>query len=129
MKAVSKVVLTVALALFAGPAVAFDEQQAGSGSAAAARPAPGIVVDNSRPVGEPGVALEMRSPAETAPAGRQGTEVFIPGLGSLGVLPRMDFGLELLYGAADNPKAAVQDDTTVVGDDELTIKGRIKHRF
>ncbi len=128
MKAVNKVVLTVALALLAGPAVAFDEQHAG-GTASTVRPAAGIVVDNSRPVEarQNGVQLEMRAPENTS--GPKGTEVFIPGLGSLGVLPRMDFGLELLYGAAESPKASAQDETTIVGDDDLTIKGRIKHRF
>jgi len=38
-----------------------------------------------------GTSIETRSPAS-------GTEVRIPGLGKLGVLPKFDFGLELLYG-------------------------------
>ena len=31
-----------------------------------------------------------------------GTEVRIPGFGKVGVLPKLDFGLELLYGATES---------------------------
>ena len=40
---------------------------------------------------------------EAAVKPEAGTEIRIPGLGKLGVLPKMDFGLELLYGAAESP--------------------------
>ena len=40
-------------------------------------------------------------PTRPRPKPETGTEIRIPGLGKLGVLPKMDFGLELLYGAAD----------------------------
>lgn len=57
-----------------------------------------------------------------------GTEVRIPGLGKLGTLPKMDFGLELLYGASDK---APQDPNPEKIDDQqdLTIRGSVKHRF
>lgn len=54
-----------------------------------------------------------------------GTEVSIPGLGRLGVLPKMDFGLELLYGANETKK---REQELPVGDD-LTIRGTVKHNF
>ncbi len=54
-----------------------------------------------------------------------GTEVRIPGLGRLGVLPKMDFGLELLYGASE-PKPADEDQAPA---DDITIRGTIKHPF
>lgn len=61
-----------------------------------------------------------------------GTEIRIPGLGKLGVLPKMDFGLELLYGAADGRKSG--DDVPAPGlapapDDDMSVRGTIKHNF
>ena len=54
-----------------------------------------------------------------------GTEVRIPGVGSLGVLPKLDFGLELLYGA--NETNGRPDDRTQPSD--VQIRATIKHRF
>jgi hypothetical protein len=52
-------------------------------------------------------------------------------LGKLGTLPKMDFGLELLYGAADGKPA--QDNTIDPQDhddqQDLMIHGTVKHRF
>lgn len=63
-----------------------------------------------------------------APAKSGGTEIRIPGLGKLGTLPKMDFGLELLYGATETEKA--QEPSKIEdGQDELTIRGSVKHRF
>jgi hypothetical protein len=77
------------------------------------------------------------APVETAPqAGVQdaalaakadgGTEIRIPGLGKLGTLPKMDFGLELLYGVAEDkgPETPAVDDNS-----DLTIRGSVKHKF
>ncbi len=67
---------------------------------------------------------------DAAPAAKPdtGTEVRIPGLGKLGTLPKMDFGLELLYGAADGK---APDEPTAVDEtpEDLTIRGSVKHRF
>jgi hypothetical protein len=56
-----------------------------------------------------------------------GTEIRIPGLGKLGTLPKMDFGLELLYGADQTENR----DTGPAKEDQedLTIHGSVKHRF
>ena len=56
-----------------------------------------------------------------------GVEVRIPGLGKLGVLPKFDFGLELLYGANDQ-KLQEMERQTAPGDD-VQIRGSFKHRF
>lgn len=127
MKAVKIIGMTVALALTAGPAAAFDVQQSG-GSTKSTAPAPGIVVDNSPASQKAGVGIELRAPDEMK-RGPSGTEVFIPGLGSLGVLPKMDFGLELLYGATDNAKTIERDDATAPSEDDIMIRGTVKHRF
>jgi len=60
------------------------------------------------------------------PKPETGTEIRIPGLGKLGVLPKMDFGLELLYGAAENQAQPVPSPNP---DDDLTVRGSVKHRF
>ena len=102
------------LACASTAALAFQEQQGATG---AGQPA----------AKEQGVARDLNLSGEV-PAGKQGgTEVRIPGLGRLGVLPKMDFGLELLYGAAE-PRAA-EPPATSPGDDDLTIRGSLKHRF
>ena len=63
---------------------------------------------------------------QALPKQKQGTELSIPGLGTVGVIPRMDFGLELLYGE----KADVQESPQPEADsDGLRIRGSIKHRF
>ena len=56
-----------------------------------------------------------------------GTEVRIPGIGTVGVLPRLDFGLELLYGANGNETKGMPADKNDTND--MQIRGTIKHRF
>lgn len=65
-----------------------------------------------------------------APAAKPetGTEIRIPGLGKLGTLPKMDFGLELLYGAAEGkptPDQLPEDKDS----QDVTIHGSVKHKF
>ena len=48
----------------------------------------------------------------------------IPGLGTVGVLPKLDFGLELLYG--NEQKGPFEDKTSP---DDVQLRGTIKHRF
>lgn len=99
------------LALACTASVAFEEQkmgtQAPSSPAAAA-------------------AAGVQAPAPVAK--KEGTEIRLPGLGTIGTLPKMDFGLELLYGAAETPKpeepSRIEDQP-----ENLTIKGSIKHNF
>ena len=70
-------------------------------------------------------AVELTEQAENA--GR-GTSFAIPGIGALGVLPKLDFGLELLYGESSGRS----NDPIVElpsNEDGLRIKGTLKHRF
>ena len=129
MRRMNMLGLLAAMIIAAVPAFAFEEQQAG-GMPAQTAPAPGIVIDNSRSAAESGITADMEfaTPAQT---GKTGTEVFIPGLGSLGVLPKMDFGLELLYGATESPTKAPDgsEPSLSYDDDDLKIRGTVKHRF
>ena len=67
-------------------------------------------------------------PVPPAAKTETGTEIRIPGLGKLGTLPKMDFGLELLYGAAEGK--APQDPAPEDKDNQnLMIRGSVKHNF
>jgi hypothetical protein len=114
--------LALGLAVLAGPnAYAFQEQNGPTAPAAAAEP-------QQAPVeGAAGKALDLSD--ETAAKPEAGTEIRIPGLGKLGVLPKMDFGLELLYGAADQKLPEGPPEAAPNPDDDLMIRGTVKHRF
>ena len=110
------VVLGGCLALVSTGALAFEEQKPVSTPAPASAKAVGDDATAAVPLADTGAAAKAD----------EGTEVRIPGLGKLGVLPKMDFGLELLYGAND-PKPQEQEVETPV--DDLTIRGTVKHKF
>lgn len=76
----------------------------------------------------PGVpSLDLKDTGvSVAPA--TGVEVRIPGLGKLGVLPKFDFGLELLYGVNEKAEEAERQGQTLPSDD-VQIRGSLKHRF
>ncbi|MBI4725462.1 MAG: hypothetical protein HY765_10945 [Rhodomicrobium sp.] len=56
-----------------------------------------------------------------------GTAITIPGIGPVGTLPKLDFGLELLYGPKSTPEALQFDQHTPEGD--VQIKGMLTHKF
>lgn len=97
----------VSVALISSAAMAFQEQQSAS-----PQPTEGAAV--------------VAPLAPDAPAAARGTPVRIPGLGTLGVIPKMDFGLELLYGAAEQSK---RTDPGKPEADDVLVGGRIKHKF
>lgn len=86
--------------------------------------------EQKAPVTPEAAAAGAAATDTAAPAAKkdEGTEIRIPGLGRLGTLPKMDFGLELLYGATETEKSrepsGIED-----GNEDLTIKGSIKHKF
>jgi hypothetical protein len=59
--------------------------------------------------------------------GKSGTELTIPGIGSVGSLPKLDFGLELLYGPKSLPDTPQFDQPRTDGD--MQIKGTLSHKF
>jgi len=118
MKTVWRLGLSVALAAASSAAWAFEEQK---GGAAPTTSAPAAA--DPAPQGDPG-AVNLNT--DTA-KGAEGTEIRLPGLGKVGVLPKMDFGLELLYGADPKPSDAPAEQSA--DDDELKIRGSLKHNF
>jgi hypothetical protein len=108
--------------LAALPALGFQETTVGrGGSPSAEQPAAPAA---PQPGKEPGKGLNLSIP-DVGIGKNSGTEVRIPGLGTVGVLPKLDFGLELLYGA--NESKGLPEDRTEPND--LQIRGTIKHRF
>ncbi len=57
----------------------------------------------------------------------KGTDVTIPGIGTLGTLPKLDFGLELLYGPKSGSEALQLDQHAP--DNDMQIKGIFTHKF
>lgn len=111
--------LGLAVTLASASALAFQEQ----GGAPVAPPTPPEA--QGQPAAPAEKNLDFSAPKVDENAG---TEVRIPGLGKLGVLPKMDFGLELLYGASEGTKVQEPADQTPPSED-LTIRGTVKHNF
>jgi hypothetical protein len=106
-------------------ALAFQEQQ--GSTAAPAQPQAGQAAPAAPAQDNKGLGLGEITTDPAKSSG--GTEVRIPGLGKLGVLPKMDFGLELLYGAAEERKPVDETPVDPNNTDDLTIRGSVKHRF
>jgi len=113
------IALVVAVGAFAQPLLAFQES---GGEKPAATETPAVEAPKSAPV--PGKGMNLKMPEVSIGQG-SGTEVRIPGFGKVGVLPKLDFGLELLYGATDS--RGRPDDKSEPSD--VQIRGTIKHRF
>jgi hypothetical protein len=107
----------IAVGAFAQPLSAFQEEGG---------PIKGVAAPSEVPAPKgatvPGKSLNLKVPEVSL---GQGTEVRIPGFGTVGVLPKLDFGLELLYGATDT--RGRPDDKSDPND--VQIRGTIKHRF
>ncbi|MBS0233583.1 MAG: hypothetical protein JSR99_08855 [Proteobacteria bacterium] len=113
-----ELVLIVLVAIFAAGStnlIAMEEQRG-------ALPA-GVPVPDAPKAQEQEESLPSKSDS--------GTEIRIPGLGKIGTLPKMDFGLDLLYGAAEDGTKAAPEFTSPQDDEQrdLMIHGTVKHRF
>ena len=113
------IAVAMAVGAFAQPLLAFQE---GGGADKPATAAP--VVEAPKSIPAPGKGLTLKVPELSIGQGT-GTEVRIPGFGTVGVLPKLDFGLELLYGATD--ARGRPDEKSEPSD--VQIRGTIKHRF
>lgn len=88
-----------------------------AGPSAPAPEAPKLQVEKTEEGG-----LSLNAPG-TGTTGE--TELAIPGIGTIGKVPKLDFGLELLYGGSGQGAEAPGDEQK----DDVLIKGKIKHRF
>jgi hypothetical protein len=131
MKHIAAVVVALGLGLGSLSSVAFSFEETTIGTGQAKSPAaqalespkelPKTTPDPTKGITDTGKELKLVSPElQLSP----GTEVRIPGIGSVGVLPKLDFGLELLYG---NEQKGVYSDKS--SPDDVQLRGTIKHRF
>lgn len=114
-KPVLATVTLAALLAGAGPALAFEQLPASQD--------PQVITMTP---GENGLALSYETEADNK-AGEKDRKFKVPGLGSLD-MPKLDFGLELMYGAS--PQTAAPE--TVTPDnrgDDMMIRGTLKRRF
>lgn len=113
--------LGVVLVLAGTPALAFEETK-GPSAPQASVPAP-HAAEQKPPLKLDGTGTSI----DTTP---RGTDFRIPGLGRLGIWPKLDFGLDLLYGGRDAPaKPGEVDRRLEPPTDGVQIRGHIKHRF
>jgi hypothetical protein len=125
MRLVPWVVVAGAVGLLGQSALGFQETTVGGGEKPAqgkSAPAETKVAPNS------GTGLNLNLPDVSA-GKSTGTEVRIPGIGTVGVLPKLDFGLELLYGATEPKGTLAPEDRGHPEQNDLQIRGTIKHRF
>lgn len=110
MNAARLLVLGALLGVASQAALAFQETNNGSSQTA--------------PNGVPSAQLGAPSAAPKS----SGTEIKVPGLGTIGALPKLDFGLELLYGASGQQQQQLgpHDDKLESG---AQIRGTLKYRF
>ena len=117
------IIAAAALAFLAQPSMAFQQTDGKVQDPAAAESS----AQSTKPALEPaGKGLSLAVPGLSL-GKNSGTEVRIPGIGTVGVLPKLDFGLELLYGANGNETKGMPDDKNEAND--VQIRGTIKHRF
>jgi len=109
-----------ALGALSSAALAFQESKGGVG----AEKSPSA--EATAPAGLPQLNLKDTG-VSVAPA--TGVEVRIPGLGKLGVLPKFDFGLELLYGVNEGKAQDPERQGQTLPSDDMQIRGSFKHRF
>jgi hypothetical protein len=83
----------------------------------------------------PDAAPKAQEQEDSVPAKTEtGTEIRIPGLGKIGTLPKMDFGLDLLYGAVEDQNSKATPDFPSGPQDsddkrDIMIHGSVKHNF
>ena len=115
-------------ALSAGPGLAFQEAPVAGSTAGERQPVASVESDAA-----PSITFDASEDAEADAKG--GTEIRVPGLGRLGTLPRLDFGLELLYSEPGATDAALANQGADVGSDVresergLQVRGSITHHF
>jgi len=69
-------------------------------------------------------AQNLRTNSEDA--SESPTAISVPGIGTVGIIPKLDFGMELLYGNEEKQQTQQLPDAE---EDSLQIRGTIKHRF
>ena len=118
-------VIAAVLGMSLGSAQAFQETAIGAAPAPKER---GEGASQGAPATGQAAGLSLMTPKQKEAAEKPGNVgVTIPGLGNFGLLPKMNFGLELLYGEGDARPAVANPQEAPI--DDLTIRGSVKHNF
>jgi hypothetical protein len=121
----------VPAAMGLGSALAFTEtpmQQSGGQQQAPLSSAAPIISNQGAPSVKSGVgaSMSLTDPVGAAGKSQEGAEIKIPGIGAIGTLPKLNFGLELLYGSnGDGPVP----EKPMPSNEDVLIKGTLKHQF
>ncbi len=118
------IAVVAVLGVLSQPAWSFQESTQGGADKAEAPPASALEPAAAPASPPPAKGLNLKIPPMSIGQGT-GTEVRIPGFGKVGVLPKLDFGLELLYGATE--AQGRPDEKSEPSD--VQIRGTLKHRF
>jgi len=111
--------IALSLAQQVAPAAAFSVEPAAPPSA--------NVQNSPAQLGQPGVPqMELNDPLSMPKP--KDMELTIPGFGTVATIPKMDFGLELLYGPKNGPDALQLDQHSPDAGD-MQIKGTLTRRF
>lgn len=96
---------------------AFEQQQ----TAPAMQPAPSVAPQT------PAVELD-KMPAAPQPEKSKGLK--LPGIGNI-TIPKLDFGLDLMYGSQDNKRDTELQFAPIepTNEDDVRIMGKVKRRF
>ena len=106
-----------ALAVLAGPSSALAFQETPEAPPAQATPAAPPAKAPSMQLGTPG-----------APGGQQADKTGVPVFG-LGIFPKLDFGLELLYGQPEQEQLQPQQGEALEEDADVSVVGKVKRHF
>lgn len=129
-RALKMLIVVVSLsALWAVPGLAFQLFGVDTSQKSAAVNTPNNTIES-------GSRLSADSPLNlgdsdgVVPADEDGLNIWIPGIGVVGQMPKLNFGLEMLYGAQetdkDAPNAAHELEEF---ESDFAIKGTIKRKF
>lgn len=125
MRPMRYIVAAAVLGLMGHSALAFEETTVGAGQPKAPV-APVLELPKDLPKAPEDATKGLNFSTPEFQLTPPGTEIRIPGLGKVGVLPKLDFGLELLYGANEQ-KGTIEDKGDAT--DDVQLRGTIKHRF
>jgi hypothetical protein len=117
--------IALSLALHTSGALAFSTEPVAPPQTTPAQPAPMSPFGQNLSLPNQGPQASIDDPI--ALSGKTGTELTIPGIGSVGTIPKLDFGLELLYGGKDLPATPPMEQQRLDG--EMQIKGTLSHKF
>ena len=107
--------LMAALSLGGGPVLAFKETPA---------PPPVAATEGAPQANPPAMQLGNPGAAADPEADRKGLKVF-----GYSILPKLDFGLDLLYGQEQQPLELQGQGSTLEENGDVTVLGKVKRRF